>query len=318
MKIVLSRKDFDSSNGNVASPIFLHEDGTLSLYSLPIPMRQAACEYADIQWNQSNLQVLISQLRYRKKTRLPDTAHLDPDLVRDALKNRHRDWRPIFGQRGPQETQLQNMGVNDPAGDRSGRPLFLFFGWYRETKSTNQKYAYVRKSPNIHALFGWLQVEQKITLKDREHRKQVGRLMPWAAKHPHVDCDDDDSVPNAIYVAPKPGSETDRLVLDGRDTGLPASGMFRRFDPGAHRLTREGSTRTNWLLPLWFYRDSAPTLGMHSDVKRWTPNDPEHIRLRTVGRGQEFVFDSRDHEEKQVFDWVECIIRAGQSRCAAK
>jgi hypothetical protein len=281
---------------------------------MPIPLPSSTCRYEDIQWEGSNLQELISSLRQKKRVPLQDTAHLDPDLVRHALTSRHPDWRPIFGQSGSPETQLHKMGVDDPSGDRRSRPVFLFFGWYREIRKVKNGYAYVRMAPNIHALFGWLQVEQKIVLTGREHREQVRRELPWAASHPHVACDCFDNAPNAIYVAPRPNSETDRLILDGRDTGLPASGMFRHYDPEVHNLTIEGCSRRNWRVPLWLYRSGAPELGMHTDTKRWTqiPNDPEHIHLRSVDRGQEFVFDSEEHETERASKWVERIVRAGQ------
>ena len=312
MKIVLSRKGFDSSNGHIPSPIFQQEDGTLSLYSLPIPKKQATYRYSDIQWNQSNLQVLISSLRRGKKTRPDYPAHLDPDLVRDAVKNRHPDWCPIFGQSGSSETQLQHERVNDLAEDGCGRPLFLYFGWYREVKSMPAGYSYVKKAPNIHALFGWLQVERKIVLRDRERREEVRSEFPWAAHHPHV-ADDYDDAPNAIYIAPKPGSKADRLILNGRDTGLPAAGMFRRFDPEVHTLTAKDRSRSRWCLPSWFYRDGDPKLGMHKKKSRWeVQSDPRNIHLQSVGKGQEFVLDSGDYDEKQIGKWVERIVRAGQ------
>ncbi|MGO9270648.1 MAG: hypothetical protein ACLQOO_10425 [Terriglobia bacterium] len=345
MKIILSRKGFDSSNGGSPSPIFPLEGGTFSLYSLPIALQRSTCEYADIQWNGTNLQKLIESLRRGCKPRVPaDPPHLDPDLVRDALRDRHSDWRPIFGQSGAQESQLRNMFVDDPCRDPGNRPLFLFFGWFKETNKTEDTphgYTYVDGAPDIHALFGWLQVEQKIILTEgsgkriqpperaREQREQVQQWMPWAAEHPHIAFDYYDIGPvprgkksagkrlaqsNAIYVAPKPGSETDRLILDGRDTGLPASGMFHRFDSKIHTLTSEGRTRSVWRLPRWFWRNRQPLLGMHTDPNRWKKieGDGDHIILESVGRGQEFVFDSNDHPKEQVLKWVESIVSAGQ------
>lgn len=139
--------------------------------------------------------------------------------------------------------------------------------------------------------------------------------MPWAADHPHVKCGYYENRLNAIYIAPRPGSKTDRLILNGRDTGLPASGMFSRFDRDLHTLTIAGKTRSRWRLPSWFYRAGEPALGMHKNKERWmaTANDPGHVELQSVGRGQEFVFESQDHDEEKVLQWVEGIVRAGQS-----
>lgn len=312
MKIILSRKGFDGSNGGIPSPIF----GDGGLYSLPIPLERATtCRYEDILWNRSNLRELISSLRRRKKTQLEDAPHLDPDLVRGSLVNRHCEWRPIFGQSGGAETLLQNQGVGDPI-DSKNRPLFLFFGWYREVTKTSNGYSYVKNAPNIHAIFGWLQVEQRIILTGPTDRKRVAHEKPWAADHPHVACGCYDHVANAIYVAP---TRDDHLILGGRDTGLPAAGMFGRFAPEIHRLTQEGKSRRCWILPAWFYRGGAPKLGMNRESWRWTeiPDDREHVELQSVNIGQEFVFESKDHDEAKVFEWVERIVRAGQPSAMA-
>src|SRR5271165_4109124 len=151
MKIVLSRKGFDETNGGMPSPIFQRNDGTLGIYSLPIPLEQATCTYGDIRWNGGNLRDLIASLRRRRRIVLPDTPHLDPDLVRDALQSRDPGWRPIFGQSNGQETLLRNMGVTDPRENNGTRPLFLFFGWYREITERGGTYSYARNAPNIHA-----------------------------------------------------------------------------------------------------------------------------------------------------------------------
>lgn len=206
------------------------------------------------------------------------------------------------------------MGVENPK-DPKNRPLFLFFGWYRRAEQIDGDYSYLRDAKNIHAFFGWLQVEVKITLAGRDDRENVIRKMPWTANHPHVSCGYYDNLKNAIYIAPMPGSDGDRLILNGWDTGFPASGMFQRFVPGVHTLSIENRTRRHWRLPSWFYRSGKPLLGMHTDRERWShiPNDPKHMELRSVDRGQEFVFDSRDYErEEDVFKWVEMLVRAGQ------
>jgi hypothetical protein len=313
MKIILSRKGFDSKNGEVASPIFSAGDGELRLFSLPIPLAQATCEYQDISWSEGNVRELIAALRGNKRKPLPNTPHLDPDLHHGALNHRHPGWRPIFGQNSGPESQLQKAGVAHPM-DPANRPLFLFFGWYREIQHTQIGYRYRHGAPDLHAFFGWLQVERKIILTGSSSREAVIRAMPWAASHPHVACSYYDKGKNAIYVAPQPGSASDQLILNGRKTGLPASGTFRRFVPEVHTLTMKGKSRRYWRVPYWFYRNGEPGLGMHGKRTRWAaiPNDSEHIQLQSVDIGQEFVFDSTEHEEEKVFTWIESIIQAGQ------
>src|SRR5262249_40535555 len=95
MKIILSRKGFDSSAGGCPSPIF--EDGTMM--SLPIPARDSPIEYADVALAQ-----LVTDLT-RGAITGADRAHLDPDLARSTLP-RARGWRPLFGQLGAAQRAL--------------------------------------------------------------------------------------------------------------------------------------------------------------------------------------------------------------------
>ena len=91
MKIILSRKGFDSASSGVPSPIF--PDG--SMLSLPIPDRQSTIRYEEIAGNHwATLGELVQQL-----ASIPPThrAHLDPDLAVKSLP-RLEGWRPVFGQ----------------------------------------------------------------------------------------------------------------------------------------------------------------------------------------------------------------------------
>ena len=46
-------------------------------------------------------------------------------------------------------------------------------------------------------------------------------------------------------------------------------------------------------LPVWFApQTDRPALGYHREPSRWSVHG-ERLELRTVGRGQEFVFDVR-------------------------
>jgi len=105
MKLIFSRKGFDSSAGGVPSPIF--PDGRM--VSLPIPDERSKVSYADISYNGASLGPLVAQLT---GGRIPahSRAHIDPDLAQDSLP-RLAGWRPIFGQTGPAQGHLRNNGV---------------------------------------------------------------------------------------------------------------------------------------------------------------------------------------------------------------
>ena len=151
MKLILSRKGFDSSAGGIASPIL--PDGRM--ISLPIPSKGDDFTFADIN---------VPGRRYwRAACRLepPQHAingrvHLDPDLDRSA-GNRLPGWRPALGQTGAAQTHLlgQDVGLGD---------VFLFFGWFREVEEHQGIWRYVPGAPDLHVIFGWLEVGAVIPL----------------------------------------------------------------------------------------------------------------------------------------------------------
>ena len=178
MKIILSRKGFDTSNGGCANPLM--PDGIL--LSLPIPSYDKLT-YADIAYNGLPYDQLLKQLK--AKIKYPG-CHLDPDIRPNIRLITPSDWRPAFGQIDSAQGQLRNQCVGD--GD-----LFLFFGWFRQVEQTaNGSFNFVHGAPNIHVIFGYLQVERVLT-----RAEEVARY----AWHPHSDLSRRNN--NAIYLARK-------------------------------------------------------------------------------------------------------------------
>ena len=124
MKIILSRKGFDSASGGVPSPIF----PVGKMLSLPIPDEDSHIRYHDIQWNKENIGSIVSDLT-KGKIRAHDGAHLDPDLNRGSIPH-HKKWKPILGQISSAQGHLRNQNIQP--GD-----LFLFFGLFREATKGN-------------------------------------------------------------------------------------------------------------------------------------------------------------------------------------
>jgi hypothetical protein len=276
MRIVLSRKGFDSSAGKVASPIF--DDG--AMISLPIPERGSGTTYGEVSTRRGGLGELVEQLTLGE---VPHThhVHLDPDLEAEA-RERAPGWRPLFGQVDAAQTVLARNGVG--VGD-----LFLFFGWFREIEATARGLRYRRGAPDQHVLFGWLQVGA--VLDPRRDAVPV-----WARSHPHVHVSE--RMNNTLYVA------SERLELpdgpvhapDGSRQPTSGAGVFTHFRD-ALRLTARGASRSHWSLPAWFEpRDERPPLGYHDDSARWQ-RDGERVRLASVARGQEFVLDAAHYPE---------------------
>lgn len=278
MKIILSRKGFDASSGGVPSPILLphHE-----LYSIPIPEPSAygRTRYRDIRTGNQTLGTIVHDLTHGHITPL-SIAHLDPDLNHQSLP-RLDDWRPMFGQAGAAERHLQTQQVQ--AGD-----LFLFYGWFREVEYVGGSYRYKVKAPDIHAIFGWLQIERRLTVDD------LTCLPLWTRDHPHCKPQKYAKLDN-LYIA------TEQLALPGLVDKRPGGGVFSHFR-STLQLTAPGQSRSVWKLPYWFYPILAqPGLTYHHNRTRWQ-RQVDYVELRTVGRGQEFVLDSQTYPE--AIEWV--------------
>ena len=282
MKIILSRKGFDSSTGGVASPLF--PDGTL--LSLPIPDQNGTVTYADLGWGEYQLGDLVESLTHDRIDR-QTRAHLDPDLY-PTICARPLAWHPLFGQDGAAQSHLANQGVG--VGD-----LFLFFGWFRAVEWGRGHWRFVKNAPDLHLLYGWLQVGA--ILKGA----QVAAEAPiWAAGHPH--CCGGRGVRNTLYIA------SEQLSIGEHVTVLPGAGYFASYRDNCC-LTTPGQLRTHWRLPRWFYPiEDKPPLSYHPDRTRWSCDD-DYAYLRSAMRGQEFVLDTKHYPE--AVPWATALLANG-------
>jgi hypothetical protein len=222
MKIILSRKGFDSSNGGQPNPIM--PDGTL--LSLPIPDPDGNNKFSDLRWNDENYYNIIHSLRPRTTLRSENTCHLDPDL-RKNVKDRLPGWKPAFGQSGSALTHLCNQGVT--IGD-----LFLFFGWFKATEEIDGKLKYKKGTRDQHIIFGYMQIGSVIEDKTK--------VPDWLKEHPHVgDRKVRDEKSNFIFLP------SDNLSIMSGYKGC--SVLDYRCD---RVLTKDGKSRRFWDLPSFF------------------------------------------------------------------
>jgi len=266
MKLILSRKGFDSSAGGCPNPVF--PDGRA--LALPIPDNQSPIRYSQIHCNGQSIGPLVSQLTGRSGfSRMG--AHLDPDPIEGAYP-RLPGWRPLLGQHGSAQAHLANHGVG--LGD-----LFLFFALFRPVERYRRRWRFVPQSRPFHAIWGWLQVGEVWPVYE------AAPVPEWAAYHPHLHGKR--SAHNCLYVS------GDRLQIPGLSGELPAAGVVSALDE-RHRLTAAGAANvTDWRLPAAFMpgADSVP-LSYHQKPERWRPDgSPEYCRLKSAARGQEFVLD---------------------------
>jgi hypothetical protein len=210
MKIILSRKGFDSGNAHMPSPIL--PDGTL--LSLPIPRKNDKIRYKDIFYKDTSYEdtsykeisynkIIYSLSKYGMTFK---NCHLDPDLRYKIKPNRNEEpetnWRGLFGASVAQ-TSLSNALIKEGSKDDI---LFLFFGWFRsvdEKKYEREKiFCFDKQAHDLHIIFGYLQVSEM--LLDKAAVEEYIKKGHYDAKdHPHRKYFEDPSKKNCIYVASK-------------------------------------------------------------------------------------------------------------------
>ncbi len=286
MKIILSRKGFDQGSGGGPSPIF--PDGTM--VSLPIPDGRTARRYADIRhssWDIGEVVRDMSSGKYGARS----YVHLDPDLERDRAL-RIEGWRPAFGQTGAAQSHLAGMGVGQ--GD-----LFLFFGWFADIERSDAgRWKRQRGGRSVHAIHGWMQVGEVIDLQSGDPANWSHH--PWLASHPHVGRGPERG--NTIYIA------TERLKLPTVESpDLEGGGHFETAGDELVLSAAGSKHKSVWSMPDFFDPESGRRLSYHTDLRRWS-RDIDGLKLRTVGRGQEFVIDVG--EDNAALSWIAAIFRA--------
>lgn len=290
MKIILSRKGFDSSTGGSPSPIF--PDG--GLISLPIYGIGASKTYQQVRCAQGCLGTLVESLK-RSRARQHDPVHLDPDLDPISLP-RGDGWRPAFGQAGTAQAHLENEGVGP--GD-----VFLFYGWFCPVVSDgNGCWRWASPRRDIHVIFGWLQVAEVLDVNGLGVAA-ILRDRPWLRDHPHL------HVPagevwgrNVIYVA------TDTLRLPGLDEHLlTGGGVNRRLSERAVLTDATSPNRSLWRLPSWFVgNEGRIRLSCNPNQNKWR-RDGSSILLQSV-RPQEQVLDLGPAPNAAELAWIQSVI----------
>ena len=253
MKIILSRKGFDSSNGKQPNPIL--PDGTL--LSLPIPDPDGNNTFSSLFWDGMSFYDIIRSLRPRTQLNGNDMCHLDPDLRKD-VRDRLLGWEPAFGQSGSALTHLRNYGVSK--GD-----LFLFFGWFKDTDMNHQgKLVYKKGAKDLHVIYGYMQIGEII--------EQMADAPDWLQDHPHIgDKKNRNIEKNAIFLP------ADELSF------MPNVKGYGLLDFRKDRvLTKNGMSRGKWDLPS-FFKDVK--ISHHPDP--WKDN-----YFQSAAIGQEFVLDA--------------------------
>lgn len=280
MKLILSRKGFDSSYGGYPSPVL--PDGRM--ISLPIPFSESELSYKNIRYDGKKTYADLMEkifgktanIKWKEKEKVYkreiDKAfcHLDPDLNEKALRNRNKNWRPLFGQVGIASSHLSKKRVKKD-------DLFLFFGWFQKTKGNGKLLQFDKTEypDGFHAIYGYLKIGEIVGKKDE--------LKTWMKYHPHAKWWDVKG--NTIYVAAKGGTFAfqDDLIL-----------------------TKKGETcRTHWNLRRDVFKDVNMS---YNNKNSWKEN-----YFLAARRGQEFVVE----ENAKVTEWAEKLIKDHTGKSAA-
>lgn len=279
MKIILSRKGFDSSAGGVASPIGVNGE----LVSLPIPDPLSPLSYGQLRGQRPSIARWASELS-KGKVLASHKVHLDPDLDH-SNRPRSSHWRPAFGQADAALGHLDAQGVG--VGD-----LFLFFGWFRQVERAASTWRYVVGAPDRHVLFGWMSVG--------DVWREPEPIPSYLKQHIHAQRAFRGG--NAIYSAAESWG-------DKSFASLPSAGLWRELRP--ELVLTGGERRSQWTLPEWFHpegRDSC--LSYHQKPERWRKGSG-CCHLDVAARGQEFVLDSEHYPE--ALPWARQLIALAQS-----
>ena len=299
MKIILSRKGFDSENGGYPSPILPNG----ALLSIPIPSAYNNNNYKPIKYEnvnipqptkdyftKNNLQIetykdLLSHLicnypiLYKKNWYSIDSplyCHVDPELIEGVLKREDsQNWRPTFGQNEAAQGHLKNQGVE--SGD-----LFLYFGWFRHTAITNGKLCYNSSEPDKHLIFGYLEIDYFLDKKDKI------KNISWLKMHPHSFGDLLTSKNNAIYIA--------KELLSWKKE-YAGAGYFR-YSEDLVLTETDPKINPKRNLSVWKY-NFIPyrTKVTYHDDKSWVK---EKNYFQSVGKGQEFVIQNCPEFEDRI------------------
>lgn len=168
MKVIFSRKGWDSNAGGKPSPIFSGNG-----FSIPIPddppnnlLYRQLTPSAMPPLLYSNMEDFL--LKYDPSFSLGQRAHLDPDLDRSTYP-RMSGWTPCFGQENGAASHLTNckVGIGD---------IFIFYGWFDDVNMTTLR----RSHANRFCVFGFLQIGSIF------NNPTPVTTPSWLHYHPHI------------------------------------------------------------------------------------------------------------------------------------
>lgn len=304
MKLILSRKGFDSSAGHGYSP---YDPKTGKYIVLPIPEDQKKAygyTFEDLKLKKNylegmearNLKDLIHdpKMGYSSKSLkvVEDSyAHYDPIIKRPPWLTSGPDFG-AFGQSEAAAGHLRNHDVGEGS-------VFLFFSRFKPMK--NQVHPLDPRgawTEGAYFIYGWLKVGKVITAENKHELPENVRK-----NHPHgSNYDFENRTKNTLYLA------ADKLF---DDMDIPGCGYFPRLTDDLLLSSPEHKSRPSiWRVPSFLNEDHfRPTYLNVTDKlqDRWLlcPDNHGECYVQATARGQEYV----SKLEGKSMEWMRSLFR---------
>ena len=267
-KVILSRKGFDTSTGGIPSWIYRGKT-----FSIPIPEAGSGIFYNQLHFDNEHSYLDVMR---DLGVKCYSEAHLDPDIKKGILRNRHENWRAAFGQHGAALSHLLQSAFSVNKGD-----LFLYFGWFKEIELKNGKFRYVKNAPDLHLLYGWLEICEII-------EASILKCPEFLLSHPHIIFKNEyGRGSNCIFTA----TEKSSWFTGKNGEHIVGAGNFN-YHPELILSYQEGKPykRSLWQLPACFFRNNKCLLSYHENREGIPISGKKNRKLlQSVARGQEFI-----------------------------
>ena len=285
MKVILSKKGFDSSYGQQSSIILPQKYG-YKMISFPIPetnSNNAGVPSENINYifkdeKPFNLKDLFNQLditnkikfQEKSKTRIftENKFHLDPEVFITSEIRKKQNYA-AFGQSGPAAGAL--LDKSDPL---EKDDVFLFFGTFQRTFINNGKITYDDLMNPIHALWGYMIVDDIIHI----NKDMTNIDNKYIQKYPDIE--------NHLHFINRANEGDNNIIICGKRFGTFS------YDE-KYRLTKPDYQKTCWSISDAFKKANMKYL--ITEKKDRIILDPK--RILANGIGQEFVTSNFDEEE---------------------
>lgn len=272
MKIIFSRKGFDSSDGGSPS-IILPDEKTMISFPIPVHGLEEGDAPENILYKNENktLKDYLDELKIRSDSKY----HVDPEIQNLSVNKSESFFKRgygTFGQCSSAAGHLFNNDIKPHSISEKDPALFLFFGLFSKTR-INDEGLLVRDGKSFHCFFGYLKATEAIIVSD--------------------------SIPNDMKTHPHYRNRNHKEYIKGGKNVIYRGAEFGVFKYSDKlRLTVENSDKvTNWAIP-----DCIKAMTYNNNRIKNGKKENNKIIINSASRGQEFVIT--DSDEEKMKDWL--------------